>query len=116
MNDFWKNRNLDPLRVRCARRFRYHVNTRSNPRGRIFRLPCVFCPLDRGTQQPSEAHHVDYAKPFLVAWLCEVHHRMVDHGSLKLQARMLCDYSGLVVQRRAAQKPTVVEEPERMVA
>ena len=89
--------------------FRRHVRKPSNPTARIHREPCFFCvedarlrsketgePLDLSRCLIGEGHHVDYARPFLVAWLCESHHRQVDHGALKLPKRALWDYESVV--------------------
>lgn len=77
-----------------ARRFRHHVRTRWNPHGRIWREACAFCPSDE-----AQAHHVDYSRPFVVAWVCEACHRLVEQGELKVTARHLWDYTSLVRTR-----------------
>jgi len=64
------------------------------------RLPCVLCPLMEAIQQPSEAHHPDYSRPFVVVWVCESHHRQIDHGSIEVKSSWLCDYTSLVRTRR----------------
>lgn len=81
---------------RCQRRFRQHINRPSNPRGRIHRLPCAFCTLDQ-QDTPSEAHHIDYDRPFVVVWVCFSHHRQLDHGSLTVRNRDIHDYSTLLM-------------------
>ncbi len=81
-------------RTRVARRFRYHVRSSYNPRGRIHREPCVFC-----GKRKAEAHHPDYEKAFLVVWACDSCHRKIEHKTLKIGKRHLHDYSSLIVQR-----------------
>ncbi len=44
----------------------------------------------------GEAHHVDYERPFLVAWLCQSCHRKVDHGGLRLYKKYVWDYTSLI--------------------
>jgi hypothetical protein len=113
MNDRWKGpdgkRWARADKVRAAKRFRSHVRTPSNPAGRIIRDKCWFCMRDlkrsrQGHQiqrmADAGAHHVDYSKPFLVAWLCEAHHRRVDHGLISLPKMALHDYSSLIPIRR----------------
>lgn len=80
-------------KARCAERLRHHIWTPRSPHRRIHRLyRCCYC----RTECQTEAHHVDYEKPFLVSWLCTSCHRKVEAGSIKLQARHLFDYSSLV--------------------
>ncbi len=43
-----------------------------------------------------QAHHVDHSKPWLVAWLCDEHHRAVEAGRIRLGKRLLFDYSSLI--------------------
>lgn len=113
----WKRRGYDGRtdRERVARLFRHHIATRWNPRGRIVRLICAFCKPN--TQEtPSQAHHVDYARPFLVCWACERHHRAIKRKDVKVTKAKLCDYTSLVtnllrpgasvtLRARAARKP-----------
>lgn len=98
-------------KVRVARLLRGHVRTPSNPDGRIVRLACAFW---RGVRigrhkipQPlaclgddAEAHHVDYARPFAVVWLCRNCHAMVHNRQLVLYPSLVCDYSSLVAPLR----------------
>jgi hypothetical protein len=89
----WKKK--DPHAERVARRFRHHVRTVSNPKGRIIRESCPFCPI----YAFAEAHHLDYAKPFLVVWSCSSCHRKIEQGKIKVLARHVWDYTSLVVKR-----------------
>jgi hypothetical protein len=90
-----------------ARKFRHHVQARWNPKGRIVRLPCVFYGgYARGRhvfEEPPmclgdlvDAHHVDYARPFAVVWLCRTCHALVHRRKLRVVPSMVCDYSSLV--------------------
>lgn len=118
MPSYWKKKDGSRWnsheRTRVARRFREHVRTTKNPRGRIHREPCVLGGEDHGT---GEAHHVDYSKPWVVMWLCRPCHRRVERGEVKLDKRWirrrLWDYSSLVIQRPRGQrhgpKPEVAE-------
>jgi hypothetical protein len=97
MNDRWTTkagkRWNKTERDRVSRRFRYHVRTTSNPRGRIHREGCFWHP-----EVEAEAHHIDYTKPFVVVWAggsCGCHRR-VDHGSLKVPKKAIFDYTSLV--------------------
>jgi hypothetical protein len=82
-------------RDRVAERFRSHVRTPSNPKGRIVRENCTLCAKEN-KEKRGEAHHPDYNYPFKVAWLCFGHHRKVDHGALALTERDFWDYTSLV--------------------
>jgi hypothetical protein len=110
MNDRWQRdggRWNSDEKIRVSRLFRHHVRTPSNPLGRIHRESCWFCvqnALKGGYPRlehlpPVAGHHVDYARPFRVVWCCESHHRQVDHGTLQVPQRAICDYSSLVVVR-----------------
>lgn len=80
-------------RVRVARRFRGHVRTPSNPRGRIHRESCHWHP-----DVEAEFHHIDYANPWRGAWLgltCGCHRR-VEHGTLRIPAKAIWDYTSLI--------------------
>lgn len=95
-----------PHEERIARRFRHHVRTPSNPRGRIHREPCCLCGLEPYELDAEgrplfgccrvQAHHPDHERPFLVAWLCDEHHRDVEDGKRRLLKRHLWDYTSLV--------------------
>ena len=103
-NDGWKNKAArrwnSVERTRIARRFRHHVRTDWNPKGRIHRDFCAAC-LDEGEQTwVTEGHHIDYDRPFVVVWLCFRHHRQVDHGSLRIKQRWIHDYTSLVPVRK----------------
>jgi hypothetical protein len=89
----WKRKH--PGKERVARRFRHHVRTPRNPRGRIQREPCGFCP----DPNPAEAHHLDYSRPFLVVWSCEDCHRAIEQGRVRVLARHTWDYSSLIPVR-----------------
>lgn len=85
--------------IRVQQRFRWHIYTPRNPRGRIIRPSrCWKCPRKAG-KTPIEAHHIDYAQPFVVAWLCFSCHRRVEAGTLKLYSRDLHDYTSLINHR-----------------
>jgi hypothetical protein len=82
--------------MRAARLFRYHVNTRNyNPRGRIHRELCAFCKID-DQLTPSQAHHIDYSRPFVVVWCCQSHHRKIEYGTVEIKKWMIHDYTSLV--------------------
>lgn len=101
MNDQWTKSDgtrWNPAdRVRVARLFRAHVDTPSNRARRrscrIVRQPCHWHP-----DEPGEAHHIDYEKPFVVVWVglrCGCH-RKVDHGAVKIPKRAIWDYTSLI--------------------
>jgi hypothetical protein len=96
MNDRWSRQDGKRWsrreRDRVAERFRSHVRTPSNPRGRIVRERCPWHP----EKARVEAHHPDYARPFLVVWCCFACHRRIDHGSLVPTVRETWDYTSLV--------------------
>lgn len=94
--DSWENFN-DVEKIRVARRFRHHVRTKRNPRGRIRREPCQ---VDGCGEEKSEAHHIDYSKPFVVVWLCFTHHRHVERKKLRIKKRWIWDYSSLLWVRQ----------------
>lgn len=107
MNDRWQlsGRKWNSAeRQRIARRFRHHVRTSSNPRGRIHRELCFFCvenALTGGYPRLEHlplaaAHHIDYARPFVVVWCCDSHHRKIDHGALCVPLKAICDYTSLI--------------------
>lgn len=97
--DGWVNKNgrkwNRASRVRAARHFRAYVRTPSKPKAPIIREPCHFHPYVLG-----EAHHVDYRKPFKVAWLCGWAgmscHRKVERGLLALPPEAVKDYTAVV--------------------
>jgi len=78
---------------RYERRFRHHIQTPSNPKGRIVRLPCAFCAFPA-----AEAHHLKYEPDwaFIIVWACISCHRKLEYGSLKIGARQICNYTSLV--------------------
>lgn len=65
--------------------------------GRIKRLPCEVCGNPK-----SEGHHKNYTEPFVVRWLCQVHHRIEEK-------RLFFD----LARNRSAQGPGVfgVQDP-----
>lgn len=80
-------------KARCAERLRHHIWTPRSPHRRIHRLyRCCHCHRECQT----EAHHVDYTRPFLVSWLCTSCHRKVEAGSIKLGKRHMFNYESLV--------------------
>lgn len=125
MNDLWTK--PDGTRwskeevIRIGRLFRQHVRTSYNPLGRIVRDPCWYCAKEAVAGNgprleylpPGEFHHVDYSKPFLGAWLCHRHHRLIDHGALRLSKRALRDYSSLVIQRPGARREARTKRSEQ---
>jgi hypothetical protein len=80
---------------RVSRLFRYHVNTRGNPRGRIHRMMCAFCKVNE-QDSISQFHHLDYARPFVGVWVCVSHHRKIEAGTAKVTPSKVFDYTGLV--------------------
>lgn len=115
MNDRWQKggrRWNAAERQRVARRFRHHVRTPWNPLGRIQRDLCFFCvrnALAGGYPRLEHlstvsAHHVDYARPFVVVWACDSHHRQIDHGVLRIPLRAICDYTSLIEAPGVAQR------------
>lgn len=96
--DAWKKKRGYDERQRVSRLFRYHVNTRYNPRGRIFRMICSYCKPNTQTSI-SQFHHVDYKKPFRGVWTCEECHRKIEREELKISPYMICDYTLLVAPR-----------------
>jgi hypothetical protein len=116
MNDRWKKQDgkpwFDAEDRRAHKRFQRHIRTTRNPKGRIRREPCF---ADAEHTSEAEAHHPDYARPFLVLWVCPSCHRKVDHGSLKFRKTDLWDYSSLINQRPGGQKPCVAPGTKRML-
>ena len=45
--------------------------------GKLERMPCSICGYKN-----AQAHHPDYSKPFLIAWLCKICHRR-EHANIK---------------------------------
>lgn len=116
----WTRRDNASKPVRAARMFRYHVHTASNPRGRIFRLPYAFCGFDGDQLTESEAHHIDYDRPFVIVWVCYKHHRAIERGEIKVTKTRVCDYTSLVApllkpglraENRARPKLRIVDTP-----
>lgn len=91
------------LQARIARRFRHHVRTDWNPKGRIRRESCQFCP----DPLPAEAHHVNYDRPFAVVWVCADCHRSIERGELRVRPSDVWDYSSLISVRRRAWRSDV---------
>lgn len=116
MGKFWvvgDDRWNSAHQIRVSRRFRYHVKTKYNPKGRIRRERCSWClTKELKRSRYPQAHHVDYDFPFLVVWCCEPHHRMIERGEIKIRKRDLWDYSSLV---RAQPQLWVGQDGERIV-
>lgn len=115
MNDYFRNFQRDPEKERAANRFRKHIQTPHRPNRRVVRRCCVFCSYAESAQRPSEAHHPDYSKWWLVVWVCPQHHRMVDHGSLKVLKRHLFDYSSLLNVRPKQWKENQLKQEDGSV-
>lgn len=101
-------------RIRASRMFRHHVQSTWNPRGRIVRLPCAFEPFGHQLKE-SEAHHVDYDKPFVICWVCPDCHRAIERGEKKVTKTRIYDYTSLVesvVKRGNRRKGEVVGTAE----
>lgn len=103
----WMKENR-PLAYRVGNRFKRHVRTKSNPRGRIIRPEkCTYCPrragelFDSGLITEIQGCHLDYAHPFAVLWLCQGCHRKLERGTLRWRKRDVHDYSSLVNTRPA---------------
>lgn len=45
--------------------------------GLLIRKPCEVC-----GDPKSEAHHLDYAHPLAIRWMCFKHHREIGHGQI----------------------------------
>jgi len=58
--------------------------------GKVQKHCCVIC-----GSPASQAHHPDYTKPLLVAWLCPKHHGAVHSGRLFLLPWAFCDYTNV---------------------
>ena len=84
------------FRERVAKRLRSHIRVLSQPTARIHREVC-FSRHDQQTD--SEAHHVDYSRPFLIVWACRSCHERIEAGLLNYRLRDLWDYSSLVIKR-----------------
>lgn len=51
--------------------------------GKIERQPCVIC-----GEEWAQAHHPDYKKPLVIAWLCPSHHKKVELGTEKINSSL----------------------------
>lgn len=110
VNDRWLRRDGERWTsteiIRIQRRFRHHVRTPHNPRGRIYRERCAFAGRGKGEcwahvltpegVPVAEAHHVEYASPWKVVWLCTSHHRKVERKTVRLRKRDVWDYTSLI--------------------
>jgi hypothetical protein len=65
-------RKLDPTRYRA----REAVN-RAVKADKLIKQPCELC-----GNEPTQAHHDDYAKPLDVRWLCVPHHQAIHNREL----------------------------------
>ncbi len=92
MMDYWSGER-NPRQDYATALFRRHIVHRQRGWlvGEIVRQTCQFHPDVIG-----EFHHVDYARPFLGAWLCHSCHRKADHDSLPPEELILWDYSSIV--------------------
>jgi hypothetical protein len=120
MFDYWRHGDKKwntAERTAVARLFRAHVDTPSNRlRGRSCRIHREACAFHPGVT--GEAHHVDYARPFLVAWLCARCHRRVDHGGVKLLKKHVWDYTSLIdgVAKHKLRRPRVAVAVDAVAA
>ncbi len=80
---------------RFERRFRGHVRTTANPKGRVVRMPCTFCDFPA-----AEAHHLRYEPDwaFVIVWACQSCHRKIEWGTLKIREKDISDYSSLIAR------------------
>lgn len=87
---------------RISMRFRNHIRTpRSNPYGRVIRMPCYFHP----EYAAGKAFHFDWSRPWAVMWLCPRCIADIRRDGLpRYSKRMIWDYSSLVIQRPGARK------------
>lgn len=101
-------------RVRCARRFRQQLWSPAHPERRIHRVyRCVNWRECRTGDVQTEAHHIDYRKPYVVVWVCRSCHRRIEHG-LKVPRRWIHDYTSLVVQVKSRHRSGDVQLPHRI--
>jgi len=61
----WKKNN--PQKIKVENLLNYAVKC-----GKIKRQPCEVC-----GKKKTHGHHPDYAIPFLVNWLCPIHHKAI---------------------------------------
>ena len=99
----WSDLHADPDYadiVRMQRRFRYHVRTRYNPRGRIVRPKrCAFHSKRCWFQDPDripEAHHPFHDEPFVVVFVCLRHHRAVERDPSMIRPEHIRDFTAIV--------------------
>lgn len=65
-------RTLDPARYRARDAVKRAVKS-----GKLIKRPCELC-----GNEPTQAHHDDYAKPLDVRWLCVPHHQAIHNRKL----------------------------------
>ena len=103
----WKLRKRKMLNDPMAKlRSRTRVKTRNLiKRGTLKRKPCVVC----GERQVI-AHHEDYLNPYMVIWMCELHHKEYHDGKIALfNGRLKWDSARLIPKmptRPAARQPS----------
>ncbi len=101
-------------RNRIASRFRNHIRTaRSNPRGRVIRMPCHFHP----EYVAAQAFHFDWSRPWAVMWLCPRCIADIRHNGMPRDVKkMIWDYSSLIIQRPGAYKYGPAETRQKETA
>lgn len=87
------------LRIRAARRFRQQLYSPRHPDRRIHRVyRCVNWRVCGQIDVQTEAHHLDYTKPYVVVWVCRECHRRIDHDEMAVKPSWVRDYTSLVRQ------------------
>jgi hypothetical protein len=88
-----------PKRNRAAERAHYHTQKKLGE-GSLRREPCEICGAE-----PAECHHIDYADPDRIMWLCKAHHEQT-HSQFGKPAPL--DWMADI---RAAQKRIEAQRP-----